>query len=245
MKAIFLAAGYATRLYPLTKDRPKALLPVNGRPILDYILDQVNRIPDIDGIFVVSNHIFYENFAKWAETAETPKKIAVLDDGTTSDKNKLGAIGDIQFAIERGRIDDEILIICGDTLFTFDLKKYFDYYREKEKDCVCCKTVDDPEDIKRYAVALTDENMRIIDLEEKPQSPKSNLAVFATYFLTQDTTRLFAKYLAEGNKPDAPGYFPQWLYKIKDVYAYEMDGVCLDIGTHAAYAEAGEIFKNR
>jgi len=244
MKAIFLTAGYATRLYPLTLDKPKALLEINEKPILDYILEQVNTIPEIDEIYVVSNHKFFGQLSRWAKTAQTDKKVIVMDDGSTADENRLGAIGDIQFAIDKAAIDDDVLIICGDNLFTFDLKNYYDYYKSLDKDCVCCKIVDDKDEIKGYAVAIVDENHKILDLEEKPQDPKSNIAVFATYFYKRATAPMFKTYLDEGNKPDAPGYFLQWLYKRKDVYAYEMDGICLDIGTARALALANEIFRN-
>ncbi len=242
MKAVILVAGYATRLYPLTKDTPKPLLSVGGKPIIDYIVEQINRIDAADEIFVVSNHKFASHFEKWAEAKNNSKKITVLDDGTSTEETRRGAIGDIFYTITQKGIDDDMVIIAGDNLFTYDLKENYDYFMEKGDDCVCVKQFDDPEMIKQLGVVLLDDNNRIIDFEEKPEHPKSNKASFATYFYKRETVPLFKTYLEEGNKPDAPGNFLAWLYKRKPVYAYVMNGECYDIGTHKALNEVREIF---
>ena len=242
MKAVILVAGYATRLYPLTKDTPKPLLSVGGRPIIDYIVDQINRIDAADEIFVVSNHKFALHFEKWAESKNNIKKITVLDDGTSTEETRRGAIGDIFYTITEKAIDDDMVIIAGDNLFTYDLKENYDYFMDKGDDCVCVKQFDDPEMIKQLGVVLLDEDNRIIDFEEKPENPKSNKASFATYFYKRETVPLFKTYLEEGNKPDAPGNFLAWLYKRKPVYGYVMNGECYDIGTHKALQEVREIF---
>lgn len=242
MKAIILVAGYATRLYPLTKNTPKPLLKVGGKPIIDYIVDEVNKIEDVDSIFVISNHKFAEKFVEWANKKVNSKPITVIDDGTDSDETKRGAIGDIQYTIEQGNIDDDVIIIAGDNLFTYSLKEYYDFYQEKKADCVCVKQFDDMEMIKQLGVVLMDEDCKILDLEEKPQKPKSNKAAFATYMYNRDTVKLFKEYLKEGNSPDAPGYFLQWLHKKKPVYGYVMNGECYDIGTHKALEEVRNIY---
>ena len=242
MKAIILVAGYATRLYPLTKDKPKALLPINGKPILDYIMEEVNTIDAIDEVYVVSNHKFYDHFSQWAAGYRGKKPVIVIDDGTTTEENRRGGIGDIQYAIEQQSIDDDVAVIAGDNFFTFKLKEYYDFYRAKGMDCVCAKRLDDVEQLRQFAVATADEAGRIQELVEKPQEPQSNLAVFATYFYTSDTVRLFKQYLMEGNKPDAPGYFVQWLYTRKPVFIYEMNGDCFDIGTIKNYEEVQKMF---
>ncbi len=242
MKAIILVAGYATRLYPLTKDTPKPLLKVGGKPIIDYIVEEINTIDAVDKIYVISNHKFAEHFRLWAEKKVNPKPIAVIDDGTDSDENKRGAIGDIQYTIEQGNIDDDIMVIAGDNLFTYSLKEYYDFYKAKNADCVCVKQFDDKEMIKQLGVVLLDEKGKVIDLEEKPAKPKSDKAAFATYMYTRDTVKMFGDYIAEGNSPDAPGYFIQWLHKKKDVYAYVMNGECYDIGTHKALDEVRSIY---
>lgn len=242
MKAIILVAGYATRLYPLTKNTPKPLLKVGGKAIIDHIIEEVNTLDAVDSIFVISNHKFAKNFEEWALSKTNPKPITVIDDGTDSDETKRGAIGDIQYTIEQGNIDDDVVIIAGDNLFTYSLKEYYDFYKAKGADCVCVKQFDDMEMIKQLGVVLMDENDRVIDLEEKPQQPKSNKAAFATYMYTRETVKMVREYLDEGNSPDAPGYFLQWLHKKKPVYGYVMNGECYDIGTHKALAEVREIY---
>lgn len=242
MKAIILVAGYATRLYPLTKNTPKPLLKVGGKAIIDHIIEEVNTLDAVDSIFVISNHKFAKNFEEWALSKTNSKPITVIDDGTDSDETKRGAIGDIQYTIEQGNIDDDVVIIAGDNLFTYSLKEYYDFYKAKGADCVCVKQFDDMEMIKQLGVVLMDENDRVIDLEEKPQQPKSNKAAFATYMYTRETVKMVREYLDEGNSPDAPGYFLQWLHKKKPVYGYVMNGECYDIGTHKALAEVREIY---
>lgn len=243
MKAIILVAGYATRLYPLTKNTPKPLLKVGNKEIINYIVDQINTIDEVDEIYVVSNHKFASHFEKWAEELGNLKPITVLDDGTETEETRRGAIGDILYTIQEKSIDDELMIIAGDNLFTYSLKEYVDYYKAKNSDCVCVKQFDDMEMIKQLGVVLLDEENKILDFTEKPQEPKSNKAAFATYIYKKETVPMFEQYLKEGNKPDAPGNFLAWLYQRKPVYAYVMNGECYDIGTHKAYEEVQEIFK--
>jgi glucose-1-phosphate thymidylyltransferase len=245
MKGIILAAGYATRLYPLTKDRPKALLPVAGRPILDYIADQMETIEALDEIVIVSNHLFVRQFEEWAKARNTEQSrdlYRVLDDGSTDDANKLGAIGDIQFVIDQLGVDDDLLIIAGDNLFTYRLRDAFEAFRRYGQDMILARRLPEDEDLHRYAIATVDENGLVTDLEEKPARPKSNLAVFATYFYCRETVPLFREYLAAGHSPDAPGHFPAWLYTRKPVRLYEFDGICIDIGTPESYAEVQKTF---
>lgn len=243
MKVIILVAGYATRLYPLTLNKPKALLPINEKPIIDYIVDEINTLKDADKIYVVSNHKFADDFYNWAENKDNPIEIKVLDDGTTNEENRKGAIGDIYYAIEKEKIDDDLMVIAGDNFFTYKLAEYYDFFKSINKDCICVKKFEDMEMIKQLGVALLDENNKVLDLEEKPEKPKSNMAVFATYIYLKETIPLFKKYLEDGNKPDAPGYFTSWLYKIKDLYAYKMNGDCFDIGTPKAYEDIQKMFK--
>jgi glucose-1-phosphate thymidylyltransferase len=242
MKVIILAAGYATRLYPLTLNKPKALLKVGDRTVLDYILDQLERIEAVDEVFLVSNHRFYGQFEEWKAGRKSGKKIKVLDDGTTCDEEKLGAIGDIRLVLEKEKIGEDILVIAGDNLFTFDLLSFYQYFLKVEKDCILVQELNSREELKRMGVVLLDETGKVLDFEEKPQNPKSNIAVYASYFFRKETLPLFEQYLLEGNKPDAPGYFPAWLYQKKDVYAYFFEGECFDIGTHDSYREVQERF---
>lgn len=237
MKAVILAAGYATRLYPLTKDKPKALLPIQGRPMIDYIIDEINTVPAVDKIFVVTNHKFSAHFANWALEHKGKTPIFVLDDGTTTEENRRGAIGDIAFAVEQGHIDDDLMVIAGDNYFTYRLADYYQFYQKVDGDCVCVKRIPDKEEIKRYGVALIDEKGQVLEIEEKPEHPKSDLAVYATYLYQKETVPMIASYLNEGNNKDAPGHFPEWLCKKKPVFAYEFQGECYDVGTPESYEE--------
>jgi len=243
MKAIILAAGYATRLYPLTIDKPKALLPIASKPILNYIVDEIETIPEIDELIIISNTKFYQNFVDWKNQYNTRLTITVLDDKTTDDSNKLGAVGDMQFAIDTLSIDDDILVMAGDNIFTFRLKDYYNAFKDKNLDMILTKEIENKEDLTRMANVITDENSIVTSMVEKPPVPVSTLAAYAAYIYKKDTVPLIKKYLSEGNNPDAPGFFPSWLHKIKSVYAYTFEGECYDIGTPKSYEEVNEIFK--
>lgn len=245
MIAILLVAGYATRLYPLTIDTPKPLLPVAGRAMLDYIADELDTLPDLTGICLISNHKFASHFEAWAVerrqiTPDVP--IIVLDDGTTDDTNKRGAIGDIQFAVDTLKIDDDILIIAGDNLFTYRLKDMYDHFMKFRKDLLIAIHVPERHQLQKLAVATLDDAGKVLFLEEKPEEPKSETAIYATYFYRKDTVPLIKTYLEEGNIPDAPGHFPAWLFKRQDIYAFLADGTCIDIGTPENYRDVTENF---
>ena len=242
MKAIILAAGYATRMYPLTHDKAKALLPLyddeaGSVRIIDTIVCQIDTLPTVSEIVVVSNHKFIAQFDEWAKTPRTSLPITVLDDGSTDDGDKLGAIGDINFALDRLNISEDIVVIAGDNYFTYPLVEQYSFFQKMQKDIICAKQIDNPELLPSMAVAVLDANGRVLELEEKPKQPKSNIGIFATYFYKAETLPLIKQYLKEGNNPDAPGYFPMWLHKQKDIYAYVMNGECYDLGTIAAYEE--------
>ncbi|MCL2839267.1 MAG: nucleotidyltransferase family protein [Defluviitaleaceae bacterium] len=237
MKAILLLAGYATRMYPLTEHQPKALLLIKGKPVIDYIVQQINRLPEVTTIYAVTNSRFYTHFLNWARASPTTIPIEVLDDGTTSNENRRGAIGDIIFTLQEKSINEDILVIAGDNYFTFDLREQYDFFKKQKADTIVAKEIDDMEQLKSFAVAQLDPLGKVLSLEEKPQQPKSNTAVFASYFYRKETLPLFHEYIKQGNPPDAPGYFPQWLHKIQDVYAYKMNGNCFDIGTIKVYEQ--------
>ena len=244
MKAIILAAGYATRLYPLTKDRPKALLDIAGRPIINYITDKIEKIPAIDKVYVVSNAKFTDAFNSWRSSYNGRLEIEIVNDGTTDDSNKLGAVGDINYTVGVCKIDDDLLVVAGDNIFTFDLNDYYNFFKEKNADVILVKRLEKIEDLKRMANVCTDETGKVLEMTEKPENPKTDLAAFASYIYRRDTLPLIEKYLKEGGNPDAPGFFPSWLHKIRPVYAFEFCGECYDIGTHDSYKEVNEIFEN-
>lgn len=245
MKAIILVAGYATRLYPLTQSTPKALLPIGGRPIIDYILDQIETLPQVDEIYVVSNHKFAGDFEAWAKKHPLSKKLYVLDDGTTTEENRRGAIGDILFAMEEKAIDDELLVVAGDNYFTYSLADFCRFYQNSGGDCVCVKALPWSEDLSRYGIAVLGEGSRVMEIEEKPKTPKSNTVVYATYFYQRKTLPLIRQYLAEGNNPDAPGHFPAWLARLQPVYAYAFAEECYDIGTPASLQEVSDLLEGK
>lgn len=243
MKAIILAAGYATRLYPLTKDKPKALLPIHGRPLIYYLIDQAETLPDLEEIIVVSNHRFVDQFKAWAKEREgrsnqkTTVPLKIIDDGTTCETDRLGAIGDIQFCIDHCHIDDDLLVMAGDNLFTWRLYDAWAHFRKHGEDMIVAHRLEPSQDPRNFAIVVTDPNGLVLHLEEKPENPRSDIAVYAIYFYRKDTLPLFRQYLEEGNNPDAPGHFPAWLYKRKPVRVYFFDGHCFDIGTPEAYQE--------
>lgn len=245
MKGIILAAGYATRLYPLTQNQPKALLLVGGKPIINYILSEFETIPEIDEVIVISNHKFATHFEKWAEETKSTLKLTVVDDNTTDDSNKLGAVGDVQYVIEKCNINDDLFVMAGDNIFTFALKDYYDFFVDNNADCILVKELKKEEDLVRMANVKVDEKGRVTYMVEKPNPPVSNLAAFAAYIYQKETISMIKQYLDEGNNPDAPGFFPSWLHSKKDVFAYEFKGECYDIGTHESYKEVCEIFKTK
>ena len=248
MKALILAAGYATRLYPLTIDRPKALLPIAGKAMLDYLVEEICTLPDLDEIHLVSNHRFIRPFEAWAEGARARYpgfRFVIWDDMTTSDADKKGAIGDIQFVLERAKLDDDLLVAASDNFFTFPLMRFYEAFQKNNCDTLLAARFADRDLLRRFAVATVDEQLRVTHLEEKPAEPKSDLGVYALYFYKRDTLPLFAQYLAEGNPPDAPGHFPVWLYPRREVRVYPFEGECIDIGTPQSYHEVCERFAQK
>ncbi len=243
MKAIVLAAGYATRLYPLTINKPKALLEVGGQTILDFVVSEIVTIPEIDEIAIVTNARFYETFEEWNKSADYGVKITVINDNTDSDDNKLGAIGDMKYTIDKLKLDDDLLVMASDNIFTFRLKEFYDKYKELDKDIILIKEIESESDLKRMANVVTDENGKVIKMVEKPPIPISKTAAYASYIYKKETLPLIDRYLAEGNNPDAPGFFPSWLINHKDLYTYTFTGECYDIGTPEAYAEVCELYK--
>ncbi|MGI5885166.1 MAG: nucleotidyltransferase family protein [Candidatus Spyradocola sp.] len=242
MKAILLVAGYATRLYPLTKDRPKALLSVGGMPLLDHILRGIDAIDEVDAIHVVSNDKFYPQFRTWADAHNDPR-LHVHDDGTREDGARLGAIGDIAFALRQANIDDDCLIVAGDNLLKIDYADFFRAYVARgRKPQLLAQKMDDLDTLRRFAVAVLDADGRVERLVEKPADPPSENGVFALYLYPAEAVRRISEYLAQGNSPDAPGNFAVWLAEREPVYAYVTDRPCYDIGTHESLALVRSIY---
>lgn len=242
MKCIILAAGYATRLYPLTKNTAKPLLEVAGKPILKHILEKVERIDVVDDIYIVTNNKFYPDFVNWVEHNPSEKEITVINDQTTTNDNRLGAIADIQYVIREESLAGDVLVLAGDNLFDFELTDFVDFYQTTKADCITTHQLDDIEEIKRTGVVEVDDNKIVTSFEEKPEHPKSNLAVPPFYIYQKETLPLIDQYIDEGNNPDAPGHFVPWLIKHKNVYAYEFSGQRHDIGTLESYEKVQALF---
>jgi glucose-1-phosphate thymidylyltransferase len=236
MKALVLAAGYATRLRPLTNSIAKPLLPVGGRPMVDWILDRIAET-SVDEVHVVTNARFAADFERWA----AEKDVHVHDDGTTSNQDRLGAIGDIDFV----GLDDDLLVIASDNLFDYSLADYESYWRGKGGSCIAVYDVGDPELAKKYGVVDVDADDRVTNFVEKPEHPPTTLCATATYLYTREHAALIPTYLRQGNPPDQPGNFIAWLHTRAPVYAYRFPGEWYDIGDHAQLLEADNRMRRR
>ena len=247
MKAVILAAGYATRLRPLTESVAKPLLPVGGRPLVDHLVDKILEIDELDGVHVVTNHRFADDFRAWATGRVGPTAITVHDDGTTSNEDRLGAIGDVRFAIEHGGLEgDELFVLAGDNLFDFSLDDYVDFWRDQgDGSCIALYEHPDMELVKEYSIVELGANERVLSLVEKPERPTTNLVGIAAYILHRDHVGLVGRYLAEGNAPDPLGIFMSWLCGQAPVYGFRFDGDWLDIGNREQLLEADNRMRAR
>ena len=241
MKAIVLAAGYATRLYPLTKTAAKPLLPVGGRPMIDHLLDRIRGVEEVDAVHVVTNHKFADAFTDWASTRD----VIVHDDGTTSEDDRLGAIGDIAFVLDHAGLDhDDLLVIAGDNLFDYSLADYVHWWEGKgEASAVVLYDVGDLELVKQYSNVDVDDDERLISFVEKPEHPATTLVATASYLYHRAHVPLVRRYLDEGNPPDHPGRLIAWLVPRAPVYGYSAGGDWRDIGDAGQLLEADNRFR--
>lgn len=245
MNVLILAAGYATRLYPLTLTKAKPLLEVGGKPIIERVLDNLLDVSGLGPIYVVTNDKFAADFQNWANTyqAQHPKlKIKIVNDGSKSDNDKLGAIGDINLVLTReDLLGEDLIIVAGDNLFRAPLGGFIKIAR-KSQATVAVHNVGNLEAMKKYGAVTVDAEGTITHFEEKPEKPKSTLAAVALYYYSREILSLFTTYLAAGNNPDQPGLFLQWLYPRKPVKTFEIKGEWLDIGSKETLAKANEVF---
>lgn len=223
MKAIIPAAGYATRLYPLTENMPKALLDIGKKKMLEHVIEKIEALGVVDEIIIVSNAKFFEQFSEWKKSYHSKIPITVLNDGTSSNETRLGAIGDYHFAIKKLKIRDDILFVSSDNFFNFDLKPMHEHFCSKKCDVIALYDVGTMDEAKKMGIAEIDGEKKVIGFVEKPQVPKSTLCSIGIYLYTKHTVSLFEKYLKEGNNPDKPGYFIEWLHKRKPVFAFIFD----------------------
>ena len=245
MNALILAAGYATRLYPLTLTKAKPLLEVAGKPMIDWVLDNLAPIPDLDRVYVVTNRKFVKDFQAWAEQYRKKKPrftIEIIDDGSTDDSDKLGAIGDVVLAVSRHNLaNDELIVVAGDNLFSEPLADFARTAKGSEA-MLATYDVGDLEAIKKYSSITTDSDGVITMFEEKPPDPKNTIAGIALYYFSREVVPLFTTYVAAGNNPDQPGRFIQWLYQRKPVKTYQIKGTWFDIGSKETLETANKVF---
>ncbi len=241
MKCLVLAAGYATRLYPLTENFPKPLLEVQGKTILDWLVDDIDELGAVDEYIVISNHRFAHHFNQWA--AEKPQKITVVDDGTSSNETRLGAVKDVQFAIEKLALDDDMLVIAGDNLLDFSLIAFIKYANEKKASCIMRYYEDNLEKLKKCGVVSVDCDDRVIEMAEKPAEPNSHWCCPPFYYYIRDDARLVKKGIENGCGVDAPGSYIAWLCTQTSVYAMEMLGNRYDIGNLESYHQVQKDYR--
>lgn len=243
MECILLAAGYATRLYPLTENKPKALLTMGSKTILDWVVEKIEKIDDINNIYIVTNHRFADQFEEWAKNYKGSKKAVILDDGTTNNDNRLGAIGDMKYVIDHEKIDDEIFVLASDNIFDFELTDMMDLYRAKDADVISAHYIEDLTTLQSMGVVELGNDNQVVGFVEKPKEPKSHYGAPPFYIYRKETLPLIDRYLEEGNNPDAPGHFIPWLITKTAVYAYTFDVMTIDIGTPKSYYEAQKLFE--
>lgn len=244
MKALILAAGYATRLYPLTISKPKPLLPVKGKAMIDYIMDKLEDIQEIDEVYVVTNSRFYKIFEQWASNHKSSKRITVIDDGTHTNETRLGAIGDIQLVIEKTKLKDNLLIIAGDNLFAFKMRDFLEFANRHLPSCsIVLHNIGSLKEAGKYGVVKIDENNKLLSFTEKPPQPESTLVAICLYYFPKEKMQRVAEYLGQSKHKDAPGTYISWLVKNDDVYGFIFEDEWYDIGDKNIYERIKDTYK--
>lgn len=245
MKALILAAGYATRLWPLTLNRPKPLLPIKNKPIIEYSIEKLEKLVEVDNIYVVTNTKFVKNFKKWTSGYKTDKKIHIIDDKMKAVDERRGSIGDIIYSIESGNIKDDLLVIAGDNLFNFSLNNFVKFsISHKPYVTIGLFDVGDKQLAKKYGIAVINDGAKITDFIEKPKQPPSTLAAMCLYFIPPDRFSSIKEYKSEGLPLDLAGNFIEWLSKKEPVYGYTFKGLWLDIGDKRSLEYAQENYRD-
>ncbi len=246
MNILILAAGYATRLYPLTLHKAKPLLDVAGKPMVEWVLDNLAPIEGIGTVYIVTNDKFAADFQAWADgynARESRMRFKIVNDRSTNDADKLGAIGDIHLVVNQEHLeDDDLLVVAGDNLFSEPLADFAEKTRGRDA-VLATYDVGSLEAIKKYSSVTLDPDGRITAFEEKPANPTGTITGIALYYFAKATVPMFNTYIAEGNNPDQPGRFIQWLYPRKAVYTYPVKGTWFDIGSKETLDEANRIFE--
>ncbi len=241
MKCLILAAGYATRLYPLTENFPKPLLKVGDKTILDWLVDDIDSSGEVDSYVVISNHKFAHHFEQWAKTKK--QNITVVDDGTESNETRLGAVKDIQFAIEKLALDDDMLVIAGDNVLDFSMCRFVAYAKEKKTSCILRYYEPDTKRLSKSGVVTVDEKDLVLKMAEKPSDPESNWCTPPFYYYRLEDARLLQKGIDAGCGTDAPGSYIAWLCTQTSVHAMEMPGARYDIGNLESYEKVQQQYR--
>ena len=241
MKCVILAAGYATRLYPLTENFPKPLLTVGNKTILDWLVDDIDTAGIVDEYVVISNHKYAPHFEKWANSKQM--KVTVVDDGTVSNETRLGAVKDIQFAIDTLGLDDDMLVIAGDNVLDFSLTTFVNYAKSKNTSCIMRYYEADEKKLLKCGVVTVDDSDKILDMTEKSPTPATHWCCPPFYFYTKEDAKLVQKGIESGCGTDAPGSYIAWLCKQTDVHAMEMPGKRYDIGNLESYEKVQKEYK--
>jgi len=241
MKALILAAGYATRLYPLTEDQPKPLLKVGGQPIIEHILHKIEEVPEVTQIYIVTNARFYSDFELWSQNVKCSKAIIIINDGTLTNETRLGAVGDLQFVLDQQKIGEELLVVAGDNLFGFSLVDLVGFFKSKESSVVGFHNFIDRNKVKKkYGVGILEET-KVIDFEEKPENPRSALASTGCYLFTPEDLQLVEESIRRG-KADNPGDLIRWLVQHSEVHGYLFEEHWFDIGSFDSLKEAEKVY---
>ena len=241
MKCLILAAGYATRLYPLTENFPKPLLAVGKKTILDWLVDDIDSSNIVDEYIVISNHKFAHHFDEWAKTKK--QKITIVDDGTETNETRLGAVKDIQFTIERLNLDNDMLVIAGDNVLDFSLTKFIEYAKNKNTSCVMRYYEPDDKKLVKCGVVTIDDQDKILHMTEKSPTPATHWGCPPFYYYTKEDAKLVQKGINSGCGTDAPGSYIAWLCTQTTVHAMEMPGKRYDIGNLESYEKIKAEYK--
>lgn len=242
MKNIVIAAGYATRLGELTRNFPKPLLEIGSSTILGRMLDDIDRIQDIDEHIIITNHRFAPIFEDWAARQSYTKPLTIIDDGTSTNETRLGAVCDLLYAMERLKIDDDMLVVAADNILMFSFQEFVDFAKGKGTSCIMCHEQPSIERLQRTGVVVLDEDFRVLDMEEKPREPKSHWAVPPFYIYMKKDLPLVRHSVENGCGKDAPGNLAHYMVDNTVMHAWPMSAGRFDIGSLDSYEEAKQLF---
>jgi len=245
MKGLILAAGYGTRLYPLTLDRPKPLIKVGGKTILERLLRKFEQIDVCDDVCIVTNNRFADMMTSWIETRSFSMGIDIINDLTNSNEDRLGAIGDINLVLENKKLNDDILIVAGDNLFEFNILDFISFARSKKKLSIALFDVKKKELAKKYGIVSVEKNGRINGFQEKPEEPKSTLASTGIYYLPKTGLNLLNDYMETGMAKDAPGNFVKWVVENHEAFGYVFTEGWYDIGDKKSLEKADVEYREK